>query len=467
MAVVTTVVNLLVILVLSTSKKLSNSQSIYKLSLAAADLLVGVIVLPSCIYNLTEFVWHQLTTSRITTVAGYKLINGTFDKIDGNVSECIHQVVQDDGFPQSYFSGIGFLTSVSIFVSIYTLAAAGFDRFFAIYKPLSYDKAKAKKYAKIACVISWFIAGLYSLLPFFTPTAVLIYGVSFTLLVSALRTLGVIVYAAVFFIPLLVVWVVNIMVYVIIKKHTKNFLQNHQSITRDRADDVEKRLASTLRLMVGVFTFNTLPLWITFLANIFVYEVDAFLPELVDLKKATDFIIIQVVSILLLLGNSLCNFFIYNARNEDFRKELKHVITISLKKSGIVTCCQKSRRVMRNATGNGRRKLSSVSQSILFFQKKTGTTENIVLEKTPSTSQSQQTRASGGTKSESDDTVTSSAAKRNKKKSSSYELRWVSEPADSVFNSYTANVGASGFYSSVMRKVRNSIETDDVFSDNE
>ena len=237
------------------------------------------------------------------------------------------------------------------------------------------------------------------------------------------------------------------MVYVIIKKHTKSFHQNHASVTRDRDDDVEKRLASTLRLMVGVFTFNTLPLWITFLANIFVYDVDAFLPELVDLKKATDFIIIQVVSILLLLGNSLCNFFIYNARNEDFRKELKHMITISLKKSGIVTCCQKSRRVIRNATGNGRRKLSSVSQSILFFQKKTGTTENIVLEKTPS---------------KSDDKVTSSAAKRNKKKSSSNELRWVSEPADSVFNSYTANVGASGFYSSVMRKVRNSIETDDV-----
>ena len=466
MAVVTAVVNLLVILVLSASKKLSNSQSTYKLSLAAADLLVGVIVLPSCIYNLIGLLWHPLTTSRITAVAGYESINGRLVTIDGNVSTDIQQVVQDDGFPTHYLNGIGFMTSVSIFVSIYTLAAAGFDRFFAVYKPLSYDKAKAKKYAKIACAISWIIAGLFSLLPFFKLTNEFKYGVTFTLLVSALRDLGIYVYT-VFFIPLLVVWVVNIMVYVIIKKHTKSFHQNHASVTRDRDDDVEKRLASTLRLMVGVFTFNTLPLWITFLANIFVYDVDAFLPELVDLKKATDFIIIQVVSILLLLGNSLCNFFIYNARNENFRKELKHMITISLKKSGIVTCCQKSRRVIRNATGNGRRKLSSVSQSILFFQKKTGTTENIVLEKTPSTSQSQQTRASIGTKSESDDRVTSSATKRNKKKSSSNKLRWVSEPADSVFNSYTANVGASGFYSSVMRKVRNSIETDDVFSDNE
>ena len=166
MAVVTAVVNLLVILVLSTSKKLSNSQSTYKLSLAAADLLVGVIVLPSCIYNLIGLLWHPLTTSRITAVAGYESINGRFVTIDGIVSTDVQQVVKDDKFPTHYLNGIGFMTSVSIFVSIYTLAAAGFDRFFAVYKPLSYDKVKAKKYAKIACAISWIIAGLYSLYRF-------------------------------------------------------------------------------------------------------------------------------------------------------------------------------------------------------------------------------------------------------------------------------------------------------------
>ena len=87
-------------------------------------------------------------------------------------------------------------------------------------------------------------------------------GVTFIMLVSALGTLGINVYAVVFFIPLVVVWVVNVMVYVIIKKHTRNFHVNHTSVTRDRDDDVEKQLASTLRLMVGVFTFNTLPLWL-------------------------------------------------------------------------------------------------------------------------------------------------------------------------------------------------------------
>ena len=343
MAAVIAVVNLLVILVLSTSKKLStHSQSTYKLSLAAADLLVGVLVLPSCIYNLIGLLWHPLTTSRITTVAGYESINGRFVTIDGNVSTDVHQVVQDDKFPTHYLNGIGFMTSVSIFVSIYTLAAAGFDRFFAVYKPLSYDKAKAKKYAKIACAISWIIAGLYSLLPFFKLTNEFRYGVTFTLLVSALGDLGIYVYTVVFFIPLLVVWVVNIMVYVIIKKHTKSFHQNHASVTRDRDDDVEKRLAFTLRLMVGVFTFNTLPLWLVILANVFLPSVNFNLPLQVNLKNATDFITIQIILVLFLLGNSLCNFFIYNARNEDFRKELKHLIKTAVKRAGVVTCCQKS-----------------------------------------------------------------------------------------------------------------------------
>ena len=156
-------------------------------------------------------------------------MNTTFVTVDGNTNTDVHQVVQDDKFPNHYLDGIGFMTSVSIFVSIYTLAAAGFDRFFAVFKPLSYDKVKAKKYAKIACAISWLIAVLFSLLPLFRLTNEFNYGVTFTMFVSALGTLGINVYAVVFFIPLVVVWVVNVMVYVIIKKHTRNFHENHTS----------------------------------------------------------------------------------------------------------------------------------------------------------------------------------------------------------------------------------------------
>jgi len=469
MALVTTVVNLLVIIVLSITKKLKNSQSTYKLSLAAADLLVGVLVLPTCYYNLSEFLWHPLTTTRSKLVSGYSYdeMNRTFIQKERSARTNIHENLQNDGFTLSYLNGIGFMTTLSIFVSIYTLAAAGFDRFFAVYKPLSYNKVKANKYAKIACVISWILAGVFSLLPIFAPPNLLRYGVSFQLIVASLRTLGIIIYAVILLIPLIVVWIVNIMIYIIIRKHTRTFQRKLTKVAQVNADDVEKRLAATLRLMVGVFTFNTLPLWLTFLSNLFVFNVRPQIPETLDLKKTTDFITVQVVAVLLLLGNSLWNFLIYNVRNEDFRKALKHLIKAFVKKVGLVTCCRASRRFLRNATGHGRRKLSSVSLSILNLQKKSGTTEEIVMEKTThNRTQSQQTRESLRTKSESDETETSTTGKRKKKKSSSTELPSVSEPVDSVFNSYVPDIGVS-IYSSVMRKVKNTIETDDVITENE
>ena len=392
MAVVTTVVNLLVIVVFSTANRLRNSQSTYKLSLAVADLLVGTVVLPSCIYNLTEFLWQRLTTSKANMVAGYEKFNGTYILTEKSVSTNIHENLLEDDFPLSYLNGIGFVTAVSIFVSIYTLAAAGVDRFFAVYKPLSYNKEKAGMYAKVACAFSWTLALVISVVPIVTPPNLLTFGIAFSMLVAALRPLGIIAYAILLFIPLIVVWVVNILIYIIIKRHSRTFQRKLSKVSRAKADEVEKRLATTLRLMGGVFTFNTLPLWLTLLSNLFVFDVRPQIPETLNIPKATTFITIQVVSVFLLLGNSLCNFFIYNARNEDFRKALKQLIKALLKRAGFVACWKATRKLFRNTIGLGSRKFSTMSFSIFNIQKKSGTTEEMVIEKIPSTSQFQQTK---------------------------------------------------------------------------
>ena len=457
MSVVTTVVNLLVILVLSTAKRLRNSQTTYKLSLAVADLIVGVLVLPTCIYNLTEFLWFPLTTARFRPVAGYELVNGTYELVEKNVSNHIGSNLHMDRFSDSYLSAIGFFTGVSLFVSVYTLAAASIDRLFAISKPLSYDKTKTDKYAKIGCIISWIFAAVFSLVPIITPTDVLRYRLDFSVIVLATKDLGVVLYVVGLIIPLVLVWIVNVMVYVSLKKHTRKFTRNLSKANVANASDVEQRLATTLSLMVGVFTFSTLPLWLVAAVHFSIANILPDEPESLNLKKTNDFITTIFVAVLFLLGNSIWNFFIYNARNNDFRVALKHLLKNILKKLGAANCCRRSGVFVRNATGHGRQKLSSVSSCIFKFKKKIATTEEMVLEKTPSASQ--QTRETVGIKSVSNETSTSAKSKEDKKSKENQvsELSTVSEPSDSVFNSYTADIGTGKFYSSVMRTVKNSV----------
>ena len=82
MSAITTVVNIVVILVFSRRKSLSNCQSTYKLSLAAADLLVGIFVLPTCVYTQYSIVGTLLTTDVKRTVTGYQLINESYVEVE-------------------------------------------------------------------------------------------------------------------------------------------------------------------------------------------------------------------------------------------------------------------------------------------------------------------------------------------------------------------------------------------------
>jgi len=327
MAVVTTVANVLVLIVISTTKDLYNSQSIYKLSLAAADLLVGIVVFPTYIYNVAQFFFHPLTTSKMRIVTGYKEINGTFTEMHKTVSISIDilQNLKEDVFPNSYINFVGVMTALSIFVSVVTLVAASFDRFFAVYKPFSYNKNKACRNAKVACVVSWLLAGLVSTLPVAFPSALSysIHLLFFTRFAESNEDLFR-WYEVLLLIPLILMWLVNIAIYVIIKKHTKNLQRNHPSISQRANNEVDKRLAITLCIIVGFFTFSTLPLLlITIFTNRNVHLETANKHEVVHIKFA---------SIFLLLSNSFYNFFVYNARNNDFRNALKQTLKTTKKK---------------------------------------------------------------------------------------------------------------------------------------
>ena len=327
-------VNVLVIVVLSKGKNFNNSQSVYKISLAAADLLVGVFVLPTCVFTFYTFGETPLIADVKRTVTGYQIVNESYVKAQTSIRGSILENLHIYGLTVAYFDGIGFFTTISIFVSVYTLAGAGFDRFMAVRKPLSYDKARAKKIAKVSCLISWAAAVFISTLPFFDHDKFTEYEIHFTLIVISGNTNAIILYVILFFIPFLIVWVINISVYIAIKKHNHSLKRR---MPRTKTAAFERKLAATLRLMVGVFTLNTLPLCILLLCNFFFEKASTRNPEIFNPKASFIFDIFHVVAILLLLGNSFCNFFIYNSRNEDFRKCTKEII---LDKLGIVFCWQ-------------------------------------------------------------------------------------------------------------------------------
>ena len=360
MAAITTVVNIVVILVFSRRKSLSNSLTTYKLSLAAADLLVGVFVFPTSVYTLYTIVGTPLTTDVKRTVTGYQLINESYVEVEAYISDRIYENLKKKILSMAYIDAVGFVTTVSIFVSIYTLAGAGFDRFRAVYKPLSYDKVRANKIAKISSLLAWILAIIIAVVPVFNPAKILHYGIIFSLIVATLNFSGTILYIFLFFIPLFIVWVVNIAVYVVIKRHNKS-RRRLSACSANEADDIEKKLATTLQLMVGIFTFNTLPLWITLFCNLFIPNVSIERPETLNTKAIFALITVQAVSVLLLLGNSLCNFFIYNIRSEEFRKTVKELI---LDKMGLTACWKSIYICLQSSIGQGRRRLSSVSLNL-------------------------------------------------------------------------------------------------------
>ena len=356
MAIITTVVNILIIIVLSNNTRLSNSQSKYKISLAAADLLVGVFVIPTSIYSLYAVVSTQLTTEVTRNTFGYQLVNTTYEKIETPIIDNIDENLRKNALTPAYIDTVGFITAISIFVSVYTFAGAGLDRFKAVYHPFTYNKTRAQNIAKLLCLFSWVIAAVFSAIPIFISADILKYGINFSLIVATLDFNGIILYVVIFFIPLLVVWLVNISVYVVIKRH-HNLQRRVSTSTRSKNEEIERKLAATLQLMVGVFTFNTLPLWLTFFGQLFIPSLMIQRPETLNPMAVSIFITVKAIAVLLLLGNSLCNFFIYNNRSEEFQKTFKQILR---DKVGLSKCCIKTLSYVQNVSSDNRKTDSTV-----------------------------------------------------------------------------------------------------------
>ena len=148
--------NIGVIVVARSSDSFQNAYGFYKISLAIADLLVGVVAAPIFTFTI--------------------LFRGLMPAIDLDYLRATYEIeIPSFGFPPIIFSFVemtGIIMTVSILASIFTLSFSSIDRYFAIRFPFKYRRIIGKSLnTRIYFTIgfSWSLALAIAILPFIFP----------------------------------------------------------------------------------------------------------------------------------------------------------------------------------------------------------------------------------------------------------------------------------------------------------
>ena len=464
LSVLVTFANLSVILVYAFNRNLLHSQGIYKVSLAVADILTGIILLPSFISSIARISSGVVKHADFINATGYQTINGTLSNETSVVQIRPPSGHFRDFFDQTYFDAIGFFTTLSLTTSIYCLTVAGFDRMTAVYRPLSYRKDKAKKLAKWLCAVVWGLGVLFGIIPTFVPT--LKYGLIVSVFVSSAGQSALILYVLAFLIPLLIMWIVNVVTYQSTKKHAR--VRRHITLdSKKKTDSIEFRLARTLTIMVGAFTLSLLPAAAVIIASFFAPSIYLSKPREVVLESVVAYNTAEFAALLILICNSLWNFFIYNARNLEFRKGFRIVYKKLSRKTGFAACFSAFLNCAQSVMHDGRRRISSLPNiSTTFGGKKSSlfptsatnlnsrSKSSDVLSSDVST-QEKTSKASAGMDLSSD-VIAISESKKSEKKNPDKAGQELSE--DSVFQSFAIEARADHLFESVMERIDEDIE---------
>ena len=240
---------------------------------------------------------------------------------DFNATTGLKDLTTYSMLPKAYLGIFGFFTSITIAVSVNTLAVAAIDRFVAIYRPLKYRTTSTILIARGACVGIWFFVVCVSLLPFWLDD--IMYVTEHTSLVFAEGDLAIYTYMLTFCIPLIVLWFFTLASYVAYKKHynSRKKIISNELIRREMKKHI--KLMITLGIMAGAFTVTMIPS-IAFISHLFLDDEEFF--ELLSLSRQNPVNYFQFAEVgvtILYLANSLTNFFVYSARDKRFRQTSK------------------------------------------------------------------------------------------------------------------------------------------------
>nr|XP_039259405.1 uncharacterized protein LOC120335855 [Styela clava] len=485
----TLIANIVILGVFAVTPKLRNSQSIYKISLAIADLCVGLVIWPNMIamQYLTFFaprqmgriVPHPSTAENDTWVAHFPFGNNSLvHRFPGGTF--------GQRFPRPYIVFTGFFTILVLFVSIYTLMWGSFDRFWAVFRPLRYNKHNAKRQAKIACAALWGVSIFLAVLPTFIKQ--IQYNVISSLFIASSGLTSLVLLFFGLLLPLVITWIVTIFTFETSKKHARN--RERIVSSSSNSDALERRLARTLSLMVLVFTICILPAMACIIAGFILPQTAMNDPKDLNVPVERAYTSAEYISVILLTSNSLWNCFIYSLRTRGFREASKKLYEDFLEKTklgyvrrGALYVIQGARRVSLSSLYQ-MRKMSNVSTSDLRKKSVTSLSTNItkisetgssgprpsvdmtstsvyIGSSTNSNAYSAQYKKKdnkGGRKQSSAGIVELRVERKKQQKEEDNEA-YVGD--DSTFGSFAIDTGADRFFHSVMENVEEQVEEEE------
>ena len=291
-----------------------NAQTVYKISLAFSDLLVGVFVYPTSVIILIKSLYSDVRSRFFTFVGNYSFSNNVkiTNYTKNPYSPFSETLVDKTDEDKQFFNAVGVLQVISVGVSVYTLVAAAGDRFKAIYRPLTYKSATAISTAVKISVAIWISVTIFSTFPLYVEKYT--YGIVYPMLVIPIGPWIPFIYAGALCIPILLMWISTIALIVLYKITAKKRRRLSASQIQDREID-KGGLVCTLGIMVGVFTLC--------LSTTVIIVMLQYLPNFRKIRRFYN--TCRVVVAIIFASNSLWNFFIYSARYEDFRKTAKRL----------------------------------------------------------------------------------------------------------------------------------------------
>ena len=327
-ALATILCNFIVLAVFGFNKNLMNGTAIYKISIAVGDFVVGAAIFPTFVSLMVTSLLQRRVLGELNNVTTYVPIQN-----ESNLTQIFFPDVHDsigglitDRVSQTSLNAIGFLTTLSLCVSLYSLAAASVDRYVAVRHPLKYRKSASTVAARRVVIGIWIVATIFSSVPLFIEN--LRYRSIASIFVTSGGSAALILYALAFILPLLTMWVVSLATFCAFRTHNRK--TSHMMSTSKEANKttmLEMKLARTLGIMVGVFTLCLLPIAIVLILPFLISGISIFDPETLSEKATTSYTTAEAIVVILLTTNSLWNFFIYSARDVKFWNATKDLFS--------------------------------------------------------------------------------------------------------------------------------------------